>query len=58
MIFLMKKKLLKGNYVPKVNPEVEANTSSNTSEFEKTAIEKLGGSIAFVRGGKLYEENN
>lgn len=56
----MKKKLLKGNYVPDDNPEMEEKKSSlsTTHEFEKKAIERLGGSIAFVRGGKLYDENN
>ena len=54
----MKKKLLKGNYSPKINPEVEEKNTSITNEFEKNAIEKLGGSIAFVRGGNLYDENN
>ena len=54
----MRKKLLKGNYLPKVNPEVEEKNTSTTNEFEKKAIEKLGGSIAFVRGGNLYDENN
>ena len=54
----MKKKLLKGNYPPKINPEVEEMNTSITNEFEKNAIEKLGGSIAFVRGGNLYDENN
>ena len=53
----MRKRLLKGNYLPKVNPEVEEKISSTTNEFEKKAIEKLGGSIAFVRGGNLYDEN-
>ena len=55
----MKNKLLKGNYAPKINPEMEMENSTNTiNEFEKKAIEKLGGSIAFVRGGNLYDENN
>ena len=55
----MKKKLLKGNYLPEKTPEIEEKImSSNTNEFEKKAIERLGGSIAFVRGGKLYDENN
>jgi len=27
-------------------------------EFEEAALEHLGGSIAFVRDGSLYEENN
>jgi hypothetical protein len=56
----MKKKLLKGNYTPEGNPEIEEqnSSSSTTHEFEKKAIERLGGSIAFVRGGKLFDENN
>ncbi len=55
----MKKNLVKGNYVPKVNPEIEVKTSTDTAnEFERKTIERLGGSISFVRGGKLYDENN
>jgi len=55
----MKKNLLKGNYIPKDNPEIESkNVIDSGNEFEKKAIEKLGGSIAFVRGGSLYDENN
>jgi hypothetical protein len=55
----MDKKLLRGNYTPKVNPEMETKkTSDATNEFEKKTIEKLGGSISFIRGGKLYDENN
>ena len=35
----MKKNLLKGNYVPKVNPEMEAkNSTDTTNEFEKKTI--------------------
>ncbi len=55
----MKKNLLKGNYVPKANPKMEAKNSTDaTNEFERKTIERLGGSISFVRGGKLYDENN
>ena len=55
----MKKNLLKGNYTPKANPEIETKDSgSNITEFEKKTIEKLGGSISFVRGGSLVDENN
>lgn len=55
----MKKNLLKGNYVTKANPSMEAdNIIDATNEFERKTIEKLGGSISFVRGGKLYDENN
>jgi len=52
----MMRKLLKGNYEPTTNPEVKQQPKEE-SEFEKASIENLGGSIAFVRGGKLYEEN-
>lgn len=54
----MKRKLLKGNYESQVNPEIEKKGAKSENEFERAAIENLGGSIAFVRGGKLYEENN
>tara|TARA_B100001750_G_scaffold121380_1_gene96229 strand:- start:601 stop:765 length:165 start_codon:yes stop_codon:yes gene_type:complete len=54
----MKKKLLGGNYEPKVNPEVEITKPKDKDEFETEAIKHLGGSIAFVRGDKFYEENN
>ena len=54
----MKKKLLCGNYEPKVNPEVEISEPKNEPEFEAEALKHLGGSIAFVRGDKFYEENN
>ena len=52
----MKRKLLQGNYEPKTNPEMDKVETSH--EFEEEALGKLGGSIAFVRKGKLYEENN
>lgn len=54
----MKRRLLKGNYETRMNPEIEKQEVKLENEFEKAAIEHLGGSIAFVRGGKLYEENN
>ena len=54
----MKKKLLSGNYEPKVNPEVEISGPKNETEFEAEALKHLGGSIAFVRSKKFYEENN
>tara|TARA_B110000014_G_scaffold260624_1_gene250731 strand:- start:251 stop:415 length:165 start_codon:yes stop_codon:yes gene_type:complete len=54
----MKKNLLSGNYEPKVNPEVDTSETKDENEFEKEAVKKLGGSIAFVRGDKFYEENN
>ena len=54
----MKRKLLSGNYKVEKNPEANTTKEENMSEFEKDAIEHLGGSIAFVRGGSLYDENN
>jgi hypothetical protein len=54
----MKRKLLGGNYDLEKNPEVNITQKKDVSDFEKDAIEHLGGSIAFVRGGSLYDENN
>lgn len=53
----MKRKLLGGNYNLKKDPECELPTKTKTNEFESAALENLGGSIAFVRGGNLYEDN-
>ena len=53
----MKRKLLGGNYDLKKDPECELPTKTKTNEFESAALENLGGSIAFVRGGNLYEDN-
>ena len=53
----MKRKLLRGNYDAKTVPETEKQVET-THEFEDAALSNLGGSIAFVRKGKLYEENN
>lgn len=53
----MKRKLLGGNYDLKKDPECELPEKTKTSEFESAALDHLGGSIAFVRGGNLYEEN-
>ena len=52
----MARKLLQGNYEPEKNPD--AKTVESLHEFEDEALDSLGGSIAFVRKGKLYEENN
>jgi hypothetical protein len=54
----MKRKLLGGNYNLEKEPEVDITIKKDISDFEKDAIDHLGGSIAFVRGGSLYEENN
>ena len=53
----MKRKLLGGNYDLKKNPEYELSKKTKENEFEEAALKNLGGSIAFVRGGNLYEEN-
>ena len=52
----MARKLLQGNYEPEKNPD--AKTVESLHEFEDEALDSLGGSIAFVRKGMLYEENN
>lgn len=54
----MKRKLLKGNYQLDEEPESEMPVENQVHDLEKSALENLGGSIAFVRDGKLYEENN
>jgi hypothetical protein len=53
----MKRKLLGGNYDLEKNPEHDLPKKTETNEFEEAAIKNLGGSIAFVREGNLYEEN-
>jgi len=53
----MKRKLLGGNYDLKKDPECELPKEAKGNEFEEAALNNLGGSIAFVRGGNLYEEN-
>ncbi len=54
----MKRKLLNGNYDLGKNPESEILETKSENDFEKAALEHLGGSIAFVRKGSLYEEND
>jgi hypothetical protein len=54
----MKRKLLKGNYELEKNPESELSKTKPEHDLEKAALEHLGGSIAFVRDGRLYEEND
>lgn len=57
----MKRKLSSGNYKQEKEPELDikpiTKEEKTTNDFEKKALEKLGGSIAFVRGGPLFEEN-
>jgi len=53
----MKRRLLDGNYDLKKNPESKLPEKKVEHEFEEAALEHLGGSIAFVRNGSLYEEN-
>lgn len=54
----MKRKLVRGNYDLEKNLESELPQKESEHEFEETALEHLGGSIAFVRKGSLYEEND
>ena len=56
-------KLLKGNYdlVEKEDGEVTDQRKSSVDEFEERAMERLGGSIAFVMKGNKFvwdEEEN
>jgi len=53
----MKRKLINGNYNPEKTPEITISEEETENEFESAAIKNLGGSIAFVRDGKLYDEN-
>jgi hypothetical protein len=53
----MKRKLLGGNYDLEKDPECELQEKTKTGEFEAAALDNLGGSIAFVRDGNLYEDN-
>jgi hypothetical protein len=53
----MKRKLISGNYDLQKNPESELPDKKEEHEFEEAALKRLGGSIAFVRGGRIYEEN-
>tara|TARA_B100000953_G_C18002042_1_gene415435 strand:- start:1200 stop:1364 length:165 start_codon:yes stop_codon:yes gene_type:complete len=54
----MKRKLIDGNYNTEKNPELDVSDKESQNEFEINALKKLGGSIAFIRNGKLYDENN
>ena len=54
----MKRKLLSGNYKPPKEAVVEDEKKIDSDEeFQREALTKLGGSIAFVRGRKFVEEN-
>jgi len=52
---MTKKKLLKGNYEPKKNPEVE-DKKDYIPNFEESATAKIGGSIAFVKSKKVVKD--
>lgn len=49
-------KLLKGNYEIKDQEKIEVSSQKKDSsiEFEDKAMERLGGSIAFVMKGKQF----
>ena len=45
--------LLKGNFVPKKNISPEEKTETLEDRFEREALKRLGGSIAFVSKKKV-----
>jgi hypothetical protein len=48
-------KILKGNFDPKNDVAVEEPSKNLTDRFEKEALKRLGGSIAYVKkAGFLY----
>ncbi len=52
-----KRRLVSGNFETKKEAALETPKDSTEEEFERKVLAKLGGSIAFVRGGKLIEES-
>lgn len=47
------KDLLKGNFVPKKNVVLEEKAETLEDRFEREAMKRLGGSIAFVSKKKV-----
>lgn len=45
--------VLKGNFKPKKPVEVEQNAEDISAQFEREALKRLGGSIAFVSKKKF-----
>ena len=51
-------KALRGNFTPKKPVEVKEEEDDLTSQFEREALKRLGGSICFVSKRKfLYVQN-
>lgn len=47
--------ILRGNFTPKKQPQVEAPAEDDlTTQFEREALKRLGGSIAFVSKKKKF----
>ncbi len=55
-----RRKLLSGNYEPKKEAvhDSDKEMREKVEAFEVAALQKLGGSIAFVRGRKLIDEGD
>ena len=50
-----KPQFLKGNYqAPKIESKPDAKATDEMNGFEKAAMERLGGSIAFVMKSKTF----
>lgn len=52
---MKRRNLLSGNFETPKKAEAELSEESG-EDFERAALAKLGGSVAFVRGRKLIEE--
>jgi hypothetical protein len=50
--------LLKGNFKPKQSVAAEEEESTLEEQFEKEALKKLGGSIAFVSKQKVMWDDD
>ena len=46
--------LLRGNFVPEKQVQLEETTVDRQAEYEKKAIESIGGSMVFVERKKLF----
>ena len=51
----MKRRLSKGNFIPK--NAAEAEEVKKELSFEEEVVKKLGGSFGYVRGGKPNESD-
>jgi hypothetical protein len=46
--------MLKGNFEPKKSVEPQASQPDKRAEFEKKALESIGGSMVFVERNRIY----